>query len=155
ALWDARIATITASAGLVDGPLMDVLGDSNNRVLKPGSINNSALLTRISTPGLLRMPPLDSTVLDTNGISLLSRWVTNDLPAYQAFADWQLARFGSTNAPNAAATSDPDGDSAVNYLEYLTGTDPLQSTDNWRIAVQTVGSAAQVQFTQIANRAFE
>ena len=101
------------------------------------------------------MPPLDSTVLDTNGINLISRWITNDLPGYQSFADWQLAKFGSTNAPNAAPTADPDGDRAVNYLEYLTGTDPLQSASNWRIGVQRTGTVAQVQFTQIANRAFE
>ena len=155
AVWDARISTITASAGLVNGALMDNGGNPSNRVLMPGSLANSMMLTRISTPGILRMPPLDSNVLDTNGISLLSAWITNTMPSYQTFADWQIANFGSTNAPNAAANADPDGDLALNYLEYLTGTDPLQATSNWRIALSKTGGVAGVQFTQIANRAFE
>jgi len=155
ALWDSRITSITASAGLVNGPLLDNGGNLNNRVLAPGSIPNSMMLTRISTPGLLRMPPLDSNVLDTNGISLLSAWVTNTMPSYQTFADWQIANFGSNNAPNTAANADPDGDFAQNYLEYLTGTDPLQSTSNWKIAVQRAANISQVSFTQIANRGFE
>lgn len=155
ALWDARITSITASAGLVNGALLDNGGNASNRVLTPGSVPNSMMLTRISTPGLLRMPPLDSNVLDTNGISLLSAWVTNTMPSYQTFADWQTAFFGSTSGANAAATADPDGDFAFNYLEYLTGTDPLQSTSNWKIAFQRTGGVSQVKFTQLANRAFE
>src|SRR5439155_2142506 len=107
AIWDARLTTTTASAGIVNGTLLDNLTDSNNRVIKPAFTSNSVLLTRLSTPGLLRMPPLDSTVLDTNAISLVSRWITNDLPSYQTFADWQIAKFGATNALNAAASSDP------------------------------------------------
>jgi hypothetical protein len=37
------------------------------------------LLTRISTRGPGQMPPVGSTVLDTQVIALLSRWITNDL----------------------------------------------------------------------------
>jgi hypothetical protein len=77
------------------------------------------------------------------------------MPSYQTFADWQIANFGSNNAPNTAANADPDGDFAQNYLEYLTGTDPLQSTSNWKIAVQRAANISQVSFTQIANRGFE
>jgi len=86
---------------------------------------------------------------------LLSRWITNGLPGYQSFADWQIAKFGSTNAPNAAATADPDGDRAPNYLEYLTGTDPTNAASNWRISLVRTTNLAQVQFTEIANRGFE
>ena len=75
------------------------------------------------------MPPLDSTVLDTNALNLLSSWITNDLPQFQSFADWQIAHFGSTNAPNAAPDADPDNDGANNLLEYLTGTDAMTGGD--------------------------
>ena len=154
-LWDARFHIPTVAAGLIDGSLVDDLGNSSNRVIKPGSITNSVLLTRISTLGVGRMPPLASTVLDTNAIHLLSAWVTNDLPAYQSFADWQTARFGSTNAPNAAPDADPDSDRALNYLEYLTGTDPWLSSSAWSIAAQPSGNDIQIVYPQLANRGFE
>ena len=56
-------------------------------------------LQRISTRGPGQMPPLDSTIVDTQAVALVSAWITNDLPAYQTFADWQIAFFNSTNAP--------------------------------------------------------
>jgi len=154
-LWDARFDTPTAAAGLIDGPLVDDLGTTSNRVIKPGSIINSVLLGRISTLGAGRMPPLASTVHDTNAIHLLSAWITNDLPAYQSFADWQTVRFGSTNAPNAAPEADPDSDRALNYLEYLTGTDPWLPSSAWSIAAQPSGNAIQIIYPQLANRGFE
>src|SRR5205807_1204960 len=76
-------------------------------------------------------------------------------PAFKIFADWQIAHFGSTNAPDAAATADPDSDGARNYLEYLTGTDPLQAASYWKIGIQRSGSVAEIAFPQIANRGFE
>ena len=153
--WDARLTTITANAGLVKGSLLNDNGNTNNRVLAPGSIPNSMLLSRISNPGAGRMPPLASNELDTNAISLFSNWITNALPSYQTFADWQIAKFGSTNAPNAAAYSDPDNDGADNYLEYLTATDPLAGNNHWDISIQRSGGLAQILFPQLANRAFE
>ncbi len=155
ALWDARIATPTALAGLINGALQNNGGDTNNRVVVPGSLEHSMLLTRISTLGPGRMPPLDSNLLDTNAISLLSAWITNDLPSYQSFADWQIANFGSTNAPNSGANEDADSDGASNYLEYLTRTDPAQATNVWTIGVQLNSSLVEILFPQIANRGFE
>jgi mono/diheme cytochrome c family protein len=156
ALWDGLITTPTARAGIVNGPLLNNNGDTNNMVIKPAAPANSMMLTRISTPGPLRMPPIGSNLLDTNAINLLSAWITNDLPSYQTFADWQLAVFGSTNDPNAAASADPDSDGAINYVEYLTGTDPFQPTNYWAITgIQTTGNTAQISFPQIANRGFE
>jgi glucose/arabinose dehydrogenase/mono/diheme cytochrome c family protein len=154
-LWDGRITTTTAASGIVNGALVNNGGDTNNRVVKPGSLANSMMLARISTPGVGRMPPLDSNLLDTNAIALLSAWISNDLPSFQTFADWQIAHFGSTNALNAAATGDPDGDGARNYLEYLTGTDPLLPASYWKIGIQRSDNLARVTFSQIANRGFE
>jgi mono/diheme cytochrome c family protein len=155
ALWNALIATPTALAGIVNGPLVNNNGDTNNMVVKPAAPANSMMLTRISSPGSLRMPPIGSNLLDTNAINLLSAWITNALPSYQTFADWQLASFSSTNDPSASASADPDSDGANNYLEYLTGTDPLQAHSYWAIGIQTTNGSAQISFPQIANRGFE
>lgn len=154
-LWDARITTPTAAAGIIDGALLNNGGDANNRVIKPNSLINSMMLARISTLGSGRMPPLDSTVLDMEAINLLSAWITNDLPSYVSFAAWQSNYFGATNAPNAGAAADPDADNAVNYLEYLTHTDPINSLDAWTISIALSNGAPQIIFPQIANRAFE
>ena len=43
------------------------------------STANSVLLTRLSTRGASQMPPLASSVLDTQAIALITRWITNDL----------------------------------------------------------------------------
>jgi uncharacterized repeat protein (TIGR03806 family) len=155
ALWDGRISVPTQVAGLINGPLRDNLGDTNNVVIKPGSLANSILFTRISTAGSLRMPPLASTVLDTQAIALVAAWITNDLPSFQTFSDWQLAHFGTTNGPSADANADPDGDGGNNLLEYVTATDPNDSTSFWAIGLNYNGSSAQVTFPRLANRGFE
>jgi uncharacterized repeat protein (TIGR03806 family) len=154
-LWDARITTPIALAGLINGALIDDDGSPSIRVIAPGSPANSMLLTRISTLGTGRMPPLDSHVLDQQAIDLIGAWITNDLPNYQSFADWQANHFGSTNDPNALALADPDNDGANNLLEYLTGTDPRTNAGVWKISVQLTSERVQVLFPQIANRGFE
>ncbi|PYI88372.1 MAG: hypothetical protein DME26_03710 [Verrucomicrobia bacterium] len=153
--WDGRLSTPLATAGIINGALNNNYGDPNNRVIKPGSLTNSIILTRISTLGNGRMPQLDSSVLDTTAINLLSDWITTDLASYQSFADWQVRYFGSTSAPEAAAGADFDHDGAVNYLEYLTGTDPTRDSDLWKISVQQSDDKIQIHFLQIANRGFE
>ena len=153
-LWDARINTPTALAGLINGPLVDTGPDPNNRVIKPGFMANSMMLTRIATLGPGRMPPLASSELDAEAIQLLRDWITNDLPSYQTYQNWQVAFFGTTNAPNSGPGDNPDSDPAVNELEYLTGTHPLQSASYWDFAVARAGNSAAITFPQVANRAF-
>jgi glucose/arabinose dehydrogenase/mono/diheme cytochrome c family protein len=153
--WDARFTTPTASAGLIHGALINDAGDANNRMVTPGSLERSMLLTRISTLGAGRMPPLGNTTLDTQAIELFSRWITNDLPGYQTFADWQVAHFGSTNAPNSGPDDDADGDGAKNYFEFLTGTLPLNASSFWEMKIQRAGNEVEILFPQVANRGFE
>ncbi|HUR45069.1 MAG TPA: PQQ-dependent sugar dehydrogenase [Candidatus Saccharimonadales bacterium] len=153
--WNANITNFTAQAGLIDGVLNNDYGDTNNRVIVPGSPSNSMMLRRISTRGPGQMPPLASSVLDINAINLLSAWITNDLPAYQTFGQWQVTWFGATNAPNAAAAFDADTDGAPNYSEYIAGTSPLDASDAWHASIISSNGVPVLSITQPANRAFE
>jgi uncharacterized repeat protein (TIGR03806 family) len=151
-IFDTRLFTPLSAARLVNGAVADNGGDTNNRVVVPGSPANSILLTRISMRGAGQMPPLASSLLDAQAIALVTRWITNDLVGYQTFADWQVANFGSTNAPNALASADPDGDGARNDAEYLTGTDPNQALDFWYLNIENLGEVADVTYPILPNR---
>ena len=73
--FDARLQTKTALAGLIDGPLNDTRGDTNNRVLVGGSPDHSVLFQRQSIRGAGQMPPLASNVADTAASALIQRWI--------------------------------------------------------------------------------
>jgi glucose/arabinose dehydrogenase/mono/diheme cytochrome c family protein len=150
--FDARIFTPLSTTRLINGALMNDGGDAANRVVVPGSISHSMLLTRISIRGSGQMPPLDSTVADAQAIALVSRWITNDLVRYQTFPDWQLANFGSTNAPEAMSGADPDGDGARNDSEYLMGTNPNQALDFWDLGIERSGATAELVYPVVPNR---
>jgi len=79
-LWDARFDTPLPNAGILDGLLLDDLGDPNNRVIRPGSLSHSIIYTRVANFGAGHMPPLGTSELNREAIALLSRWITNDLP---------------------------------------------------------------------------
>jgi mono/diheme cytochrome c family protein len=153
--WDARYQQPLSLTGLLYGRLNDDWGDVNHRVIVPGSVSNSMLLSRLLTRGAGQMPPLASTQHDTQAISLLSEWITNDLAGYQTFSEWQTAHFGAPTAPGADAAADPDLDGAGNYLEWLTGTDPLAAADFWSIGLNPGRNSLQVLIPQLANRGFE
>jgi uncharacterized repeat protein (TIGR03806 family) len=88
-LWDARIATATASAGLVNGPLIDNGGDTANRVIAPGDLLHSMLLSRISTRGLNQMPPLASNEIDAVDVGLVTAWINAFNPSSDFNGDGQ------------------------------------------------------------------
>jgi len=149
--WDARFATATAAAGLINGPLNNNLGDPNNQVARPGVLTNSMLLTRLSQPGPLRMPPLASSVLDSNAIQLLTTWITGELPGYQTFTEWQIANFGTLTTPGA----DPDGDVLSNQHEWLLRTNPQNANSTWSMAVTVSNGVPALTFPWVAGRRFQ
>ena len=154
-MWDARIAAPGPQTGIINGPLNNNFGNTNNRVIVPGWPANSILLQRVANLGAAHMPPLATSLINTQAVQLLGAWITNGLSGYQSYADWQLVYFGSTNAANAQRLADPDGDGAENYLEYLTATVPTNAAAAWGIALARNNDRAQVGIPQVANRAFE
>jgi glucose/arabinose dehydrogenase/mono/diheme cytochrome c family protein len=77
--WNANITNFTLNTGLIDGALNNNFGNASARVIAPNSLANSMLLSRISVRGAGQMPPLASSVLDTQDIQLVSMWITNEL----------------------------------------------------------------------------
>lgn len=153
--WDARFATPTLVAGLLDGPLANSFGNDSNRVIRPGSTAHSMIHQRILRRGPGQMPPIASSVVDTNAVKLMADWIAHLDTNLQSFAAWQIAYFGSTNLADAGPARDPDGDGSVNYLEYLLGFHPLQPDDGWRASVSLENGRVQLMVQQAANRAFE
>lgn len=154
-LFDTRLSTPTSQAGLIEGAVVDNFGDPATRILAPGDPERSALLTRIEALNDLRMPPLGSSVVDTQAVALLRAWITNDLPAWRSFAAWQSNYFGGTNLPIALAHADPDEDGAVNYQEYLAGTHPLDASSVWKAGIAQTPHGPELVIPQPANRAVE
>lgn len=155
--WDARIYGAISLANIINGPLNNNRGDAANRVVVPNDAAHSMLLTFLSTLGGGHTQSFRTTLVDTQAIAVVTRWIQNELPGYRTFAQWQMLHFGSTTLPEAAATADPDNDGARNMLEYLTGTNPDSTTpDGWGIsAKRSAAEGVDIVFERIANRLFE
>ena len=80
--WDARITTSTANSGLIRGVPANNFGSTNKFLIAPQSPSNSVLYVRLSARDLgalpsIQMPPLASTLADTQGILLVSNWINS------------------------------------------------------------------------------
>jgi hypothetical protein len=153
ASWDARAWLTLAQTLLVNGtPIAGDGGNPANKLIVPGDTNRSVVLLRLENAnGFSRMPPLATHQLDLGAISLLTQWIGSELTNHLTFAQWQLAHFGSTNAPIAASTADPDGDGASNYVEYLTGTDPQNPLSVWRLGIGAGSGLVNVTYPIVPN----
>ena len=59
--------------------------------------------------------------------------------------DWEVAYFGSTNAPKGAATADFDGDGMSNLAEYRAGTNPTNALS--RLALTSIARLPNSRYT--------
>jgi glucose/arabinose dehydrogenase/mono/diheme cytochrome c family protein len=151
--FDARISTPTDDANLINGALINSMGDPANRTLVPNLPEHSMILQRMSIRGPGQMPPIASNVPDEAGIDLLRSFITGDLTNRQTFSDWQVAKFNEPLPPEAAAESDPDNDGAVNFAEFLANTNPTLSTDFWAIHATISGGQIVLSYDIPQNRA--
>jgi len=154
--WDARPYLTLAQTGLINGTPIDTGSDPANKIIVPGDPLHSVLWLRIQgTNGFGRMPPLATHQLDQTAIQLLADWISSELTNRQTFPQWQIAHFGSTNNPSAAASADPDSDRANNYYEFLTRTSPLTNTPPpWTITIDEAAGTVGVNFLRLANLGF-
>jgi len=133
--FDTRLETPTEAAGLLAGLLNDSGENPDFRVVVPGDPTRSVLLHRLTSLGSDRMPPISSGVADTEGVALLERWISSTA-ARTDFTKWLGDRFEPAVAEAADRQRDADGDGASDYLEFMTGTDPVRSEDAWRLRIE-------------------
>ena len=154
--WDANIFTSLSDTEIVNGDLVNNLGDGSNRVVVPGDTTHSVLLSRIISNGMIRMPPVGSNLIDTQGVALVTAWI-GELTGYVSFEDYQVLHFGSTNAPGAGANEDFDMDGANTRLEWLTGGDPTNTVqpDAYHVDIATTDGKADILFDRLANVGYE
>jgi len=142
--WDARIHVPIAKAGLINGVLNNDGGNSEAKVIRQGSLEDSMLLTRINHRGPGQMPPLSSTLIDEESVNLISDWITSTLmrPPGESIT-LAVDGFGSirglTNGQllesgrSLTVTAMPD---AGQLFSYWTGT-ILSSTNPLRFQMQS------------------
>jgi glucose/arabinose dehydrogenase/mono/diheme cytochrome c family protein len=118
--WTAAASNSTATAGLIDGALASNGGNTNARVIVPGSLTNSMLLSRIATRGPGQMPPLGSSVLDTQAVRLVSAWITNGL----------AGGFSTNIPPVALAATATNGGATVQFTQPANRAFHLESATN-------------------------
>ncbi len=156
AAFDARLIRPLDEAGLIHGALANNFGNTNNRVIVPGLLTNSVLYQRANTRGSIKMPPLGSYVVDTQGMAVVAAWITGHLTNYLTFAEWQVRYFGSTTAELAQAEADADEDGTDNQTEYLLGLVPTNEASAWAVGgLDPASGQPGVRYERIAHRSFD
>ena len=74
-LFDARSHIPLNTANLINGSLVDDLGNAQNRFLVPGNVNQSVVIKRLIGEETSRMPPIASDLVDEEAIQLITDWI--------------------------------------------------------------------------------
>jgi uncharacterized repeat protein (TIGR03806 family) len=73
---DLRMATPLPEAGICNtAPLNDSLGLTNPVIVAPGNPDQSILVLRMEDTEVHRMPPLASTIVDTQALAVIRTWI--------------------------------------------------------------------------------
>ena len=150
--WDAWGSIRTEESKMVEGSLMNDLGDLQNRLLARGDPEHSVILQRLIGASGQRMPPLGSNEIDSGAIELLTEWISRELPDWEGFLEWRERHFGDLLPEESGAEWDPDGDGNDNRTEFLLGTNPQQMDRLWGIGWE-ITSELGFRFVQPPNRA--
>jgi hypothetical protein len=155
ALWDARITTATGRAGIINGALSDTLGDPANRVIAPKSPEHSMILNRISTLEQgRRMPPLASSVIDTEAVNLITQWI-NSLPkrAMPLKVRITAPRSGVTTQEVVTVRGTASGDNLARVVFTLNDGAEQDATGitDWSIELELQPGVNRVTVTAVSN----
>jgi hypothetical protein len=138
-LFNTRLDVPTEQAELLMGRLRTHTDGNPSRIVVPGDLEHSALYRRMNRRGGGQMPPLGSNEIDEIGNAMLAAWIEG-LEQQLTFVEWVREWLGDEAAENPLRERDSDDDGASDYLEFMTGTNPLDPDDFWRV---------NVEFTQI------
>jgi mono/diheme cytochrome c family protein len=97
--WNANITNFTVDANIINGPLVNNFGNPAARVATPPVVANSMLHTRIATRGATQMPPLATSLIDSDAVSLVSSWI--DSGAWTNFTAPPNVSIAATNGGTA------------------------------------------------------
>jgi len=67
--------------------------------------------------------------------------------------DWE-SQFGLQPGNSADRTADPDGDTMLNWQEYIAGTDPTNALSYLRVDLTSVPNGAAIEFLAISNKTY-
>lgn len=152
AAWDVSAHLKLFDTGIING-FSSSARNPLDRLIVPGNDTNSILVNRAAARnGYTRMPPLGSSVTDTNGIQLLIDWIRLELPARQSYAQWRLARFGSSTSPEGVFSFDADLDGRNNMVEFLAHTDPLHPDSPPPVGITTGGGSTTISVNAPSGR---
>ncbi len=155
ATWDARITTPLSEANIINGPLLNYFGTNLSRVVVPGDVDHSILHRRLVDLESYHMPPLGTSVLNTEALSLIEQWIGEKLAGWQSYADWQAEHFDDPSDPLADPDADPDLDGLSNETEYLLGTAPDDPSPEWHVSYEVQGDSLHISFPRRANARFD
>jgi len=144
--WDARITTPLDQAGIINGPLEDLRGDPANRVLVPDAPQHSMLLTRIATLEPGHMPPLATSVVNTQAVALLQEWISPSarwISAALLTPDELELRLAGAPLRTYRVQSSPD---LLSWQDDTT----LTTDDTGQATLHIVSPSATRQFYQLA-----
>lgn len=154
--WDARAHLTLEETNLIDGLATNSGADPANRLIVEGDTDHSIVLNRIAlTNGFTRMPPIGSSELDQESITLLTDWINSLGASPQTYEEWRIEQFGDASLPIGEADANPDGDASTNFEEFLAGTDPLSGGSFFRPQLSISGGSLTVEFTTTEARNFQ
>jgi glucose/arabinose dehydrogenase len=152
-MWDGRHELVLDQTGLILGDASNNGGNPLNKLVVPGSTTHSILLNRTAASnGFTRMPPLGSNVVDPAGVTLLTDWIRDELPARQTYGQWRSTVFRSGTSSQSEPGADPDGDGADNRTEFLAGTDPTSGSSLPLSTIRLDGEQAAFTYDLPPNR---
>lgn len=137
--WDARFDTPLANQNILDGPVFNNLGIANAKEVAPGSLARSIMYWRVSTNGVVKMPPLARSITDTNAVAALAQWINSFVPGPLP-SPWQHQDIGSVvTVGNASYTTN-----ISTFTVAGAGVDIWSTADSFHFAWQNSGGDCEV-----------